>query len=541
VGLKRNARISCLDVPNGSILDFGKSEHGEDLVNKLGLIFRWLAAGSLLLALVACGGGGGPSSAVLTLKEGVVEPQTGVWWNPAESGSGYAVELQGDIVSLGAYMYEADGKAAWFVGPLPRQSDGSYRGQLTRYAGGQTLTGSYRAPTSSSTVATVTFTLTSTTAGSMRFETAAGQHTVPVQRFALSGSTAAPSAVGVQGGLWWNESESGRGFFLDIQGTTAAMSSYMYDATGQPTWYLAVGTIGSNLSFTAALQSYQGGQSLGGSYRAPQAAGSPGNVTFRGITGTTAELTLPDGRVIPLKRLVFASSSGSGGGGTTTGAKLDGAYEGTVVNGADAPRITMLALENDEIWLHYGAGTTSLTTLEGVALINGTSSNGSYASSSLIDFPGNEAIGSGSLTGTYVNRTSFNGSIQIVGQTGAGTVSATALPTTRYNYDQAASVSAIVGTWPIVTASNEPGTMSVAANGTFTGTLGGCTLGGTLVPRPSGKNVFNLSINFTGPGDCTFTASGIAYSTISTTGSTILWLGLANAARTDGGSLRGQR
>ncbi|TWO72610.1 hypothetical protein FN976_03500 [Caenimonas sedimenti] len=506
-------------------------------MTKSGLCVRWLAALSLFLGLAACGGSEGSSGPGLVLKDGGLEPQTGVWWNPAESGSGFAVELQGDIVSLGAYMYEADGKAAWYVGPLPRQSDGSYRGNLTRYAGGQTLTGTYRAPSSSSTVATVTFTLSSTTAGSLRFDTATGQRTVPVQRFALSGSVASPSSVGLQGGLWWNEAESGRGFFLDIQGTTAAMSSYMYDATGQPTWYLAVGTM-TNLSFTAALQSYQGGQALGGTYRAPQGAGSPGTITFRGITGTTAELTLPDGRVIPLKRLVFATPAG---GGSTSTLKLDGAYEGTVVNGTDPVKVTALALENDEIWLAYGTGATSLTLLEGTVVASGSSGNGSY-SGSVLDLPGDEHSNTGSVTATYVNRSSLNGQILITGQTGAGVLSATGVPVARYNYDQAASLATISGGWPFTSTLGESGTLTVAADGATTVVLPNCTLVGTIVPRPSGKNVFNISLTVPNPTEhCSLPLSGVAYSTLDTSGNTLLWVGLKNAAQSEGGTLRGQR
>ena len=277
----------------------------------------------VVLSLAACGGGGaggggGLSSLGQAVKADFTKPQNGVWWNPAESGRGFALEFQGETVSLGAYMYEADGRPVWYVGLLARQADNSYRGQIARYAGGQTLTGSYRPPTSSSTAATATLTLTSSTSGALRFETTAGQHTVAVQRFAFSGTTATASSGDVESGLWWNEAESGRGFFLDIQGNTAAMSTYMYDESGQPVWYLAVGTM-ANLTFTGALQSFQGGQTLGGNFRAAQSAGSPGNITFRGLTSSTAQLTLPGGRVIALKRLTFASRNWTAGQSLETG------------------------------------------------------------------------------------------------------------------------------------------------------------------------------------------------------------------------------
>ena len=195
---------------------------------------RWLAAWGLCCLLAACGGGEGAGGLAGLQKASLAEPQTGIWWNPSASGSGYAVERQGSIVTLGAYLYEADGRATWYVGPLSRLSNGDYLGQLTRYAGGQSLSGTYRAPSSSSAVATVTFSLTTATSGSLSFVTASGSHTVPVQRFALSGGAVAPSSATFESGLWWNDAESGRGFFIDVQGTTAALASYMYDGGGNP-------------------------------------------------------------------------------------------------------------------------------------------------------------------------------------------------------------------------------------------------------------------------------------------------------------------
>ncbi len=43
------------------------------------------------------------------------QPFTGWWWNPAESGSGYSVELQGDTIFIVGYMYETDGRPVWYL------------------------------------------------------------------------------------------------------------------------------------------------------------------------------------------------------------------------------------------------------------------------------------------------------------------------------------------------------------------------------------------------------------------------------------------
>jgi len=483
--------------------------------------------------LAACGGGGAEPGASLgtLLKATTPEPQTGIWWNPSESGRGFAVERQGAIVTLGAYMYEPDGRPVWYVGPLNRQASGSYAGTVSRYAGGQTLTGSYRAPTRASAVATVTFTLSTATSGTLQFVTSTGTTQIPVQRFALSGGSPAASTAGFESGLWWNDAESGRGFFIDVQGSTAAMASYMYDSNGAPIWYLTVGSVSAD-RFSGTMQGYEGGQPLGGGYQTPQATTPAGTVTVQGLTGASATITLPGNPPVNLKRLVFS--------GATSTAKLDGVYEGTVVNGTDTARVTILALDNDDLWVAYGAGSGALTTLEGFVLVNGRSGDGSYSSTGYYDISTDEdQVRTGTVLATYVPRASVNAEFRATGEQGVGYVTATALPTTRHDHDHPASLTAIAGSWPYQ-GSGTSGTLTITTTGGLTGRFEACDMTGTLTPRPGGKNVFSLSVAMTG-GSCNFSGTGVAYATISTTGGAQLWLGFMNTARNDGGFLLGQR
>jgi hypothetical protein len=43
-------------------------------------------------------------------------------------------------------MYDANGQAVWYSSQGSMQSPGVYQGELFEYAGGQTLTGSYKMP-----------------------------------------------------------------------------------------------------------------------------------------------------------------------------------------------------------------------------------------------------------------------------------------------------------------------------------------------------------------------------------------------------------
>ena len=61
-----------------------------------------LAPLSLVVALVAA-----PAQAYT--------PESGIWWNPAESGSGYVIEIQDNFMALGYYGGDAQGRATWWT------------------------------------------------------------------------------------------------------------------------------------------------------------------------------------------------------------------------------------------------------------------------------------------------------------------------------------------------------------------------------------------------------------------------------------------
>jgi hypothetical protein len=272
----------------------------------------WLAAAFVGAFLLSCGGGEPEpiGKARIALSSQAVPPETGIWWNPAESGRGYVIERQGNLVLLGSYMYERSGVPVWYLSVLALQSDGSYAGALTRYSGGQTLDGAYRAPTGSAQLATVTLRAQTVRAATLVIQPSDGSSaiTTPIERFSFATPALATSTAEFENGFWWNDTESGRGFFVEVQGSQAVLSSYMYDSSGQPVWYLTTGTITNTpgtppiQSFGGALNRYSGGQTLTGGYQPPTLAGTEGNVTFQATGATTATLTLPSGNIVPLKR-----------------------------------------------------------------------------------------------------------------------------------------------------------------------------------------------------------------------------------------------
>ena len=269
-----------------------------------------LVAIAIGLMLAGCGGGDSQgadkarAAVVLAAALPAVEPQSGIWWNPAAPGSGYAIEHQGNQVSIGAYMYEVNGRPVWYLGMLSRQDNGSYSGQLFRYSGGQTLAGAYRPPSGNTFVADVTLTAQSATSATLDVRLFDSWTYVPItiERFSYSSPAYAPSVATFEAGLWWNESESGRGFFIDLQGARAVMGAFMYDDSGQPVWYIASGAISNGNSFQGTLEPYSGGQSLTGLFKPSVSGGSAGKISVTALSSTTAELVLPSGNVVPLKR-----------------------------------------------------------------------------------------------------------------------------------------------------------------------------------------------------------------------------------------------
>jgi hypothetical protein len=271
----------------------------------------------LVALLVACGGTSDPalesgaSARDKTAAVGVT-PQSGIWWNPAESGRGFTMELQGNRLSLAMFMYEASGAAVWYAGILSQQSSGDFSGDVMRFAGGQSLAGSYKAPNAAAVAAKVNLSFDTPQSGSLSFTPTGGTAaTIPIQRTAISSGTTLTPGLTIQTGVWWNPAESGRGYFIESQGDKVSIGSYLYDDAGQPVWYTTTASLQiDGRSSGGQLLQFAGGQSLGGTYKAPSLAnGNVGWVSLVAHSSTTATLNLPNGKAVPLTRYYFNSNA----------------------------------------------------------------------------------------------------------------------------------------------------------------------------------------------------------------------------------------
>jgi len=83
------------------------------------------------------------------------QPESGWWWNPDESGSGYSIEVQGGTLFMVGFMYDDAGNPVWYLSAGPLSSPTTYHGNLVQVAGGQTESGPYHPPSTVTTIGTV--------------------------------------------------------------------------------------------------------------------------------------------------------------------------------------------------------------------------------------------------------------------------------------------------------------------------------------------------------------------------------------------------
>ncbi|KQP22993.1 hypothetical protein [Pseudorhodoferax sp. Leaf267] len=216
---------------------------------------------------------------------------------------------------------------------------------------------------------------------------------------------------------------------------------------------------------------------------------------------------------VVLSSLLVACGGGGGDGDDDmpSNPTAEGAYVGTLSGANDLNAFSAVITDTGEVWAFYGAKQASgLFAISGFLQGSGNSSDGNYTSTDLRDFGASPAMPA-TATARYDARAKtidgkFNFDSFAVSFKGDGN-------TAPYKYDTPATLASVAGNWSLNALTGESITLSVAPNGSVTGVSSlGCTMTGTLTPRPSGKNVFNASLRF-GPAPCALpdqSASGIA-------------------------------
>jgi hypothetical protein len=217
-------------------------------------------------------------------------PQNGWWWNPAEAGRGFFLEVQGPRMFMSGYFYGNDGRATWLVSNDPMPNSDSYDGRLLAFRDGQALVGDYRHPLAAVDAGAVSLRFTDDSHGTLTWPGGV----IPIERYDFHHGP--PAAFQPKTGWWWNPDESGRGFAIEMQGDHMFIGAYMYDGAGNPVWYVADALMQSANRFSGPLLQFANGQAMGAAYRAPTPPAVIGTITVDFSASNQATLTLTDDR-----------------------------------------------------------------------------------------------------------------------------------------------------------------------------------------------------------------------------------------------------
>jgi hypothetical protein len=204
------------------------------------------------------------------------------------------------------------------------------------------------------------------------------------------------------------------------------------------------------------------------------------------------------------------SSASNTGTPTSTPGQAQGVYDGSASTGTNFESIV---LPNDQLYAIYGSVSGNVFLVCGLITGQGASASGTYTANvtDFDDCTGSLVAITGSVTASYMAGSSLNGSLTENGNT--ITFTGTAPAGSLFNYNGAASISDITGSWTGAVLGGESVTVTIGSDGSVSGSgSSGCSFSGTVTPDSSGKNFFDVSITY-GGAPCTFpnqSGSGIA-------------------------------
>jgi hypothetical protein len=221
--------------------------------------------------------------------------------------------------------------------------------------------------------------------------------------------------------------------------------------------------------------------------------------------------------------LVLSLSACGGGGDSPKQTSAEGFWNGTTSTGYTG---NVVVLENGETWGFYSSGSVLYGALYGTTTTSGNTLTGSGADFNLAT----RVVTQGSYTGTFKEQSTISLT------TSLGTAFNGVYGTT---YSTPASLTTLAGTFTgqALTGKTAPQTSTVTITSSgqlkIPATLG-CATSGTVAPRSSGKNIFDLNVTFTG-STCALgnggTAKGVLYYDAAI--KQILAMGM-NTGKTDG-------
>jgi uncharacterized protein (TIGR03437 family) len=176
-------------------------------------------------------------------------PASGWWYNPSVPGTYYVVEAENGVVRLGILSYSTNGDPQWSLVRCVKRPGGDYVGTAEQYTGGRALNQAATPPTGIVDGPTVSLVFQSAANATLQI----GTQSIPIQRYQFSNQWASPMLNAPRTGWWDQPSQSGRGYFLEVQGNTLFVGALIYGSSGQPSWVTATGPVNTDGTFSSAL------------------------------------------------------------------------------------------------------------------------------------------------------------------------------------------------------------------------------------------------------------------------------------------------
>jgi len=176
-------------------------------------------------------------------------PANGWWFNPTTPGTFYAMESENDVVRLASLTYSAQGDPQWSLARCVQIAPGTYVGTMEQYTGGWALNQKSAPPTAIVDGPAVKLVFNNAATATLQI----GTQSMPIQRYQFSDQWASPMLNAPRTGWWDQVTQSGRGYFLEVQGNTLFVGGLIYSPSGQPSWFTSAGPVDSTGNFSGNL------------------------------------------------------------------------------------------------------------------------------------------------------------------------------------------------------------------------------------------------------------------------------------------------
>ncbi len=220
-------------------------------------------------------------------------PASGWWHNPATPGTYYVVQAENGVVQLGILSYSTRGDPTWSLARCVQRPTGEYVGTAEQYTGGWALNQPATPPTGVVDGPTVSLVFNTAATATLQI----GTQNIPIQRYQFSNQWASPMLNAPRAGWWDQPAQSGRGYFLEVQGSTLFVGALIYNSAGQPSWYTATGPLNAGGTFSGTLTSCSTAPA-----QAPACTPTPTTISLSFSAPWRATLTLGQEPPVDLRR-----------------------------------------------------------------------------------------------------------------------------------------------------------------------------------------------------------------------------------------------